>query len=247
LRLIYFDANALDAALILHYISGRVFSLPWIFDTIPGEAGKVNGQNSRANNVVFGTPNSSGQNIYTIPIYLNGTQNGPVGLELSASGKIINVTPVNGNSDNIVLAEANGDKFALAADGYFLSNEPIAYITVESTEPVLSVSNVEFNGLKKENQQVILNNSSDENTIVQPNPAGNTASITYNIPMDGHYNLTIVDVVGRPVATLYSGALTQGPRTFVWNINESAAETGMYVARLTGNTTNANAIINVVR
>lgn len=247
LRLIYFDANALDAALILHYISGRVFSLPWIFDTIPGEVGKVNGRNTKANNIVFGTPNSNGLNIYTIPVYVNGTQNGPVSLELSASGKIINVTPVNSSSDNIVLAESNGDKLALAADGYFVSNEPIAYVTIECTEPVLSVSNIEFNGLKKENQQVMLDNSNDGNAVVQPNPAANTASITYTIPADGHYNLVIVDVVGRPVATLYSGALTQGTHTFVWNVNESAAETGMYIARLTGNAMNTNAIINVVR
>ncbi|HRE56845.1 MAG TPA: hypothetical protein PLW09_03405, partial [Candidatus Kapabacteria bacterium] len=34
LRLIYFEANQHDAALILSYLSARVPSLPWIFDTI---------------------------------------------------------------------------------------------------------------------------------------------------------------------------------------------------------------------
>lgn len=248
LRLIYFDANSLDAALVLHYISGRVFSLPWIFDTLPAEAGKINGQNVRASNVYFGQAQSVGTNTYKLPIYLNGKVNGPVSLDLQADCKVIGIQGVNSNDDNILVAESNENMIALAAAGEFTSNEPIAYVTVETNQSRVEISGIQFNGLRKENQEVDLLNGDYQNGFAQPNPATNEVTLSYNIPENGNYQVTITDVMGRPVATLFNGDLVKGNHTFVWNIgNSSNVAAGMYFAHLAGVATNAKLMINVVR
>ena len=247
LRLIYFDANALDAALILHYISGRVFSLPWIFDTIPGEVGKITGISGKANNVSFGAATVVTNGTYIIPVYVNGKVNGPVAIEFESNGKLTGITTVN-STENLVIAEVNDDKFALAANGVFSSNNPIAYITVETDKPSLAVSQVTYNGLKKENANIDL---SRENSIgaVQPNPVTNEALISFNVPLEDTYQVIITDAMGKVVAQLHDGILAKGVQSFIWNISgTSNVANGMYFVRLTSGVGNhANLLINVIR
>ncbi|MBS4015217.1 MAG: T9SS type A sorting domain-containing protein [Candidatus Latescibacteria bacterium] len=51
----------------------------------------------------------------------------------------------------------------------------------------------------------------------QPNPFHNNARIAYSVPTTGDVNLTVYDILGRPVKTLVSGTQSAGNYTAIWN------------------------------
>jgi len=51
----------------------------------------------------------------------------------------------------------------------------------------------------------------------EPNPAGNTVSLAISVRSEQWVDLSIHDVAGRRVATLWQGTLTAGEHPFSWN------------------------------
>lgn len=64
-----------------------------------------------------------------------------------------------------------------------------------------------------------------------PNPSLHTTNISYIVPVTGNVNLTIYDILGRPVRTLVSGTKTPGEYTAIWDGKDATgkkAEAGIF-------------------
>ncbi|MBL7999506.1 MAG: hypothetical protein JNL32_12830, partial [Candidatus Kapabacteria bacterium] len=107
--LIYFQVNAYDAALIMHYLAGRITQLPWTIDSIV-PFGKVN-PIGRANNITIGNVINAGTNTYRVPVYANGLVNGAVSAVFEMNGTVVNVETVNPES---VIGMYNNNRVAIA-------------------------------------------------------------------------------------------------------------------------------------
>jgi hypothetical protein len=70
-----------------------------------------------------------------------------------------------------------------------------------------------------------------------PNPARDSATITFSLPEAGEAELAVYDMSGRRVATLASGASAAGEREVVWDLTDdggAAVPPGVYIYRLQG-------------
>lgn len=229
---IFFEANEYDAALILHYIGGRLTQLPYMIDSFP-QYGKLIPNELFANGIETGSPASIGNNTYKLPVYLNGSLNGPLAIKASFNGNVINAT----GSENVT-ASFNNDLLVVAGTGEFDNRTPICYVTVQTDEKVLNVSEIRFNDRElpainlqltnvdeTENAQLLLQNT--------PNPFTEGTSISVNLLQDGNYTLKIFDSMGNLVKTfnnVKSGNLE-------WNgmdNNNNPVAQGVYVYRLIG-------------
>jgi hypothetical protein len=64
-----------------------------------------------------------------------------------------------------------------------------------------------------------------------PNPFNPSTTIRFELPAESRVTLTVHDMLGRPVATLYEGIRGEGVHSFEWNAGDRAS--GMYFYRLT--------------
>ncbi len=68
-----------------------------------------------------------------------------------------------------------------------------------------------------------------------PNPFNPTTTIPIELPSDTNIKLSIFDVLGREIATLYNGSLAGGRHLINWNARNQAGEkcpSGLYFYRL---------------
>jgi hypothetical protein len=65
---------------------------------------------------------------------------------------------------------------------------------------------------------------------VYPNPVVNEATISFNAPVEGNYNVTLINSVGSTVANIYSGNVDSNVMTLPFNANEFAS--GNYFVRV---------------
>jgi hypothetical protein len=63
-----------------------------------------------------------------------------------------------------------------------------------------------------------------------PNPFNPTTNVRYAIPQSGHVTLTVVDMLGRNVATLFDGVRSAGSYAATWDA--SSLPSGVYFCRL---------------
>lgn len=70
-----------------------------------------------------------------------------------------------------------------------------------------------------------------------PNPFNCEVSISCEIPADGFYELSVYDILGRKVKTIFSGYQSAGQQAFVWNGTDKdniGVSSGTYFLRLQG-------------
>ena len=67
-----------------------------------------------------------------------------------------------------------------------------------------------------------------------PNPFNPTTIISYSLPVAGHVNLTIYNVLGQTVSTLVDERREAGPQTEEWNASNHSS--GVYFYRITTTT-----------
>jgi hypothetical protein len=63
-----------------------------------------------------------------------------------------------------------------------------------------------------------------------PNPFNPSTTIGYQLPITGNVILTIYDITGREVSTLFNGMIEAGYHGYKWNA--SAYASGMYIYQL---------------
>ena len=239
---IFFQATEYDAAMILHYISGRLPELPWLLDTIP-MYGKINADNN-ANNIRFGTPAKIDNGTFNVPVYLNGYHNGPLAAKFNVDGKVLSVDGTI-YSQNELLTDNNENTVVFSGSGTYETNEAIAYINVQTDKSVLKATNIRFNDVKVSDVEATVLSANDDysNSSVTveatPNPFKTKMLVTLNIQNPGFYDFVIFDALGNKVKTLAIGQIDKADiYRFEWNGTNDAGnqiQSGVYFLKLTGN------------
>ena len=233
----FFEATEYDAAIIMLYMSGRVPTLPWLLDTII-PYGRAGAEVLVANTVATGKAVSVGENVYRIPVSLNGNAKGAVAVKFAVDGEILDVNGIE-LGENKVLVDYNSNTVTLAASGEFNAEEVIAFITVKTENPEVSFSNMRFNDKTRGNVTIQVKDAqaNSANINIYPNPVATLATLNFNVPNNGTYELAIYDMLGNKVKTLESGFMNQGQKAVEWNVtdtNGSLVSAGNYTYRLTG-------------
>lgn len=236
---IYFQVNAYDAALIMHYLGGRVITLPWTLDTIV-PFGKASGSRDEATSVAAFQGFANANGTVRIPVYLNGARNGAVSVVFSVNGEVENIETVG---QNVIGFSSNG-KVAIAGSVENDGSEPIAFVTVRSNVKELVASELEYNGESRTQAviNVIGDNSVGSVLSVDANPAFNASNVTVSIPENGEYTLRVYDMTGNVVETLASGSFVKGVYSYTWDGRSTSGHklaSGLYFYRLVGSGVNA--------
>jgi hypothetical protein len=82
------------------------------------------------------------------------------------------------------------------------------------------------------------------------NPAGDKVSFTVNVEQAGRHSLTVYDLTGRKVCSLFSGTLAPGQRTWTWNRRTAAGApvpAGVYLVQLAGPDVRSSRLLVLVR
>lgn len=234
IRSIYFYVNAYDAALIMHYLGGRIPELPWLIDSVV-PAGKLAYERARTFDLRTDEAITVG-NVLRIPLYLDGNNPGPLSVAFDAGVPIDQVELANKES---MLALAHGSRVAIAGSVDASSAEPIGWITIPRTAETLLLRDIEFNGERQPDKLVrIAGNEPTEVTITAtPNPFTSNTTILVTVPETGMYTVNVYNASGVRIATLASGQLNKGTVPLIWNgTNERgvALPSGTYFCRLEG-------------
>lgn len=240
---VYFQVNALDAALIMHYLGGRLVTLPYTLDSIP-PIGKIT--TSKATDVVLNEVISFGKNTYRVPVYANGTIASLGSAVFSINGDVLNVELNPSFNKSEVMVVTNNNRIAIAGSINVDETTPLAYVTVSTNDDKVTLSDIEFNGVKTtSNPTIAVQKDNQTNGVVaSPNPFTNTVNISFTPFETGIYAINIYDVLGNKVATLNNSELAKGaPYTFQWTANETNPN-GVYVYRIEGNgVTHSNNVV----
>lgn len=234
---IYFEANEYDAALILNYLGGRLTQLPYLPDSFP-QYGKIMSNEDLANGLRLGEAVKLSENSYKLPIYLNGYLDGALGIKARFNGKIMNTS---GYGD--LLVSNNEDLLVIAGSGNFTSNEPILYVTIETDENTLKVSDLRFND--NELPEITMNltsvNEVKGRMVINniPNPFTESTVISVNLPDNGNYTLNIFDSMGNLVKTFNNVQTGDLKWDGTDNYGNKLAN-GVYIYRLTGENLNVS-------
>lgn len=237
IKRVFYKVTEYDAALILHYLSARLVELPWLIDTIPlwGKADVMD----KATNISFGSAKQLGNNNYSVPVYLNGYLNGPLGIAFNMNA---GVSGLSGIAEGLSADFENG-KVVFAGSGEYFAESPIGYITLNTNNHEIRISDVRFNDYNVEGIKLMVSSVNvGENSSVMlqnsPNPFTVNTLITVNVPETGNYTLVVYDALGNRIKVIASENMNPGARTFEWNgTNEigNKVESGVYVYKLTGN------------
>jgi len=236
-KVVYYQANEFDAAIILNYLSAKLPSLPWRYDTVP-LYGKEKFDGAYANSIKLGT-SVKDNGIVRLPISLNGRINGALGVKFNVNGEIVNVV---GNGDNKLAFDFDGNTVVIAGAGEFAANEEIAYLDVRTTSNEIKLTDINFND-NQVGEISTLESLEDNgaNLMNTPNPFNTTTDIKFDVAVSGNYALAIYDVYGKLVKELSNNFLNAGKFSFNWDgttLTNESAQSGMYVAKLTsGNNT----------
>jgi hypothetical protein len=95
---------------------------------------------------------------------------------------------------------------------------------------------VRLNSLTRDASGVV-NNVPGEYNLSQnyPNPFNPTTSISFNLPVAGHVELAVYNLLGQKVATVVDGTLAAGQHEVIWNGRDEdgqSVSTGVYLYRI---------------
>ncbi len=125
-------------------------------------------------------------------------------------------------------------------------------LTTEMTAPVGETGQVQ----RLVDPSVVSNEPGDELPIRlvleqnYPNPFNPTTTIRFDLPETGFTVLTIYDMLGREVTTLFEGVLQAGTHAVTWNVNDDTAQeisSGSYIYRLQGPNQTESKVMTIVK
>jgi len=251
LRLIYYEANQQDAALILSYLSARVPSLPWIFDTIPNP--KVNeGGVARASDVYVKNVNKVGIDEYEVTLGINGTNKSALSLEFNVNGDIVDVqAPVSVNQNNEInyIADHSNSKVIVATGHLFNQHDDVVTIRVKTQENTLELSGVQFDVRKRASKTVSLAQAqAGLDLVVSPMPLQSTdATITVAVDESGSYEVSLLNINGEKVYTTSVNAAANTTITESLPVSQLNLAAGTYQVVVRNGSFVKTAKVSVVR
>jgi len=234
IRSLYFYVNAYDAALIMHYLGGRVPQLPWLIDSVV-PAGKLAYERARTFDLRTSEAVAIG-NALRVPIYLDGDNPGPLSIAFDAGVPIERVElAVQENT----LALAHGSRVAIAGSVNASANEPVAWITIPNTVESFRLHDIEFNGERQGDKLVHIATYEPKDVLITatPNPFSASTVIAVTVPERGVYSVSIYNAQGMRVATLAQGMMEKGTLPLSWNGTDErgvSLPSGTYFCRLEG-------------
>ena len=223
----FFDANELDAGLIMNYLAAKLSVLPWLQDTLPHFTGKVI-PSIAASDVILGENAIVTGKQVKIPVTLDGYNSGPLGIKLRvAEGtKILEAYAPKMNDHRQSLAVAGESVVSIAGAGQFEPGDVVATIVVEANgSGDVVFENVVFNekeiGPKKFNIHGTAVGTTGDLTIGNPSPnpmnANGTITFDYRVPTDGQVQIRVFDMLGKEIATILDAKLPSGTYSVEWN------------------------------
>lgn len=242
LNQVYWSADENDARWIVSYLSVKVPSLPWIYDTTM-EKGKLTSIEPIANDVRFGEPMNNGTYGYKVPVYLNGKTEAGVSAKFNFDAEVEDVEVLGNGEYN--LYDVHEGNVVIVTDGNYTSDEPVAYIHFATDKELINVEGIRLNDVDLNNKSIKVNTESDVDAInASPNPFSSSTRITMNIPESGNYTVIVYDALGNPVKVLTDGELNVGPYSIDWDgtdMRNMPVENGVYIYQLTGSNTSESA------
>ncbi|MDQ1266736.1 MAG: type sorting protein, partial [Bacteroidota bacterium] len=199
---VFFQVTEYDAAWILHYIAARVPELPWIWDTVV-RTGKASVYDDIAASAYkLGQPTIIAENIYQIPVYLNGYFNGPISGRFDIDAQVLDITPAT--TQQLILDNSNANRIIFAGTGEYDGNNPLFLMNVKSQNKEIKITDSRFNDIPI--PAVNYNLASTEESGIAgielqntPNPFFGKTIISANIVEPGDYTIVIYNQLGSRV------------------------------------------------
>lgn len=242
-----FDADEMDAGLIMLYLAAKLPVLPWLPDTLPHFTGKVT-PHVRASDIAFGSVRTLGARRVEIPVTFNGALSGASGFsfDVANGARVIEVRTMPRSERAWVEGVAAEGRVAVAAAGDFRPEDVIAVIVVEADERGdVAFDNISWNNETKGARKLNIYGATSGDMSLSisqnyPNPFKvNTATtLAYSTPVTGHVSVRIFNVLGREVKTLVDAEHGAGRYTTEWNGTDAAGmpvDGGVYYARVESN------------
>jgi hypothetical protein len=242
-----FDADEMDAALIMLYLAAKLPVLPWLPDTLPHFTGKASPVR-QANDITFGAVRANAGRRVEIPVTFNGAVNGATGVsfDVANGARIIEVRTMPRTERAWVEAVAGESRVALAAVGSFREDDVVAVIVVEADERGdVAFNSLTWNNESKGSRKLNIYGASTGAATLSiapnfPNPFKvNTATtLNYSVPAAGTVTVRVYNVLGHEVATLVDAELEAGSYAAQWNGTDAAGmpvDAGVYYARVESN------------
>ncbi len=241
---IFYEANEYDAALILHYLGGRIPSLPYLVDSI-GQYGKF-ADNEIASDIRFGEAIKENEGVYKVPVYLNGYFNGPIAIKLETEDAAI--LGVSNYGD--LMVSYGDDIAAIVGDGEFTPDKPVCVLRIAANGASVKFKNIRYNDVDKGDAIASLpaaeKAASELSMVAKPNPMTESVVISINVPDLENARLIITDVNGSVVKrfdNVKNGELT-------WDGKDELGRevsSGIYLCKLLGSDVNITKKLSVAR
>lgn len=242
--------NAMDAAIVLANVVGKIPSLPWTQP--PPPLNNINGNDPAPLSVMIASAKGTVGQKVTIPIYIPAELAGLRSAEMEVNFdpsllKIINVAGTSLTQDFAVVSnvENNSIRIAMASaeaiqlGGQILNIE--AEIIQTSQDIGFIVKNIYLNEKFVESATSVgagLTEIPQTYELLQnyPNPFNPTTTIAYRLAERGFVELKVYDISGREVITLMSSVQDAGEHRITWNAEDSRGikvSSGVYLYRVT--------------
>lgn len=243
-----FDADEMDAGLIMLYLAAKLPVLPWLPDTLPHFTGKA-APFAQANDITLGGMRQLGNRRVEIPVMYNGALNGAGGVsfDVAQGAHVVEVRTMERSERTWVEAIAGDNRVAIATAGDFRKDDVIAVVVVEADERGdITLNNISWNNESKGSRKLNVFGAStgtEQNLSISgnyPNPfkANTATTLAYSVPVAGSVTVRIFNVLGREVRTLVDGDLGAGSYTAQWNgtdVTGKPVDAGVYFARIESN------------
>jgi flagellar hook assembly protein FlgD len=198
-----------------------------------------------ASNVKFGTPSSIGNGLVRVPVYLDGAHKGAIGVRFTSDVEIVDVT----KGSNNVMVDASTDVVAIAGNGTFDANQPLAYVTMKESG-LANISDVRFNDNLVGGHTVNMVETNNNSVAVYPNPVASSMTLAVNVATSGSINVTVFDSFGKLVSIIANENVAPGTFTASWDGNDNsgnAVAAGTYMVRVEGAGVSTTQTFTVVR
>jgi len=81
----------------------------------------------------------------------------------------------------------------------------------------------------------ILSNQKTDNTVtITPNPISQSTTLSFYLLQSQNISITIYDIAGKKLSTIFKGPLNTGTHHINWNLNTDSIKNGLYFLKLEG-------------
>lgn len=221
-EVVYFEADAFDAAYILLYLAAKLPNLPWILDTLP-PFGKLPG--AIATSVSFGTTaTEQNDHFVVVPINMQGVGAMSAEFSLAYDKSALSLVSVSQNPACDLMMATHGDRIVIAGAGEHATPQTVAYARFEKingiVNPTIGTAGLTVNDRLAKDISVTVGAPVSQDLGAYPDPFysqdGGT-QIHYTTTTDGLVTLKIYDVLGNVVRTLVSSEQSHGSYSVVFD------------------------------